>query len=344
MKKRLFLIIIVIFSISMANAEEVEIDGINYKLIKKINEAEVIKKENKYKGEIVIPSYIEFEGVNYKVTSIGDEAFHTCMSLTSVSIPNSINKIGEWAFYSCINLKSIDIPNSVITIGGTAFALCSKIRSVIIPNSVTSIGHYTFQSCTNLETVEISDNVTSIGMQCFYGCSNLIFLTLPKNLEIIAGNAFKKCTALKSVEFPNSVIEIGIAAFSGCYSLTSVTFGNSIRKIDSHAFEYCENIGEVVCYSETIPNTAYNAFEGSYINYANLFVPFSSIEEYKSKRPWSNFGSINAIDGTAIESVEIDNNEIKKVYSLDGKLRNTIKKGVNIIQMNDGKTKKVIVK
>ena len=55
-----------------------------------------------YTGDIEIPMDIFHEENIYSVTSIGDNAFSYCYSLTSVTIPNSVTSIGAYAFWDCI--------------------------------------------------------------------------------------------------------------------------------------------------------------------------------------------------------------------------------------------------
>ena len=64
------------------------------------------------------------------VISIGDDAFRSCHSLQSVTIPNSVTSIGEWAFIYCESLTSVTIPESVISIGRGVFWECTSLSKV----------------------------------------------------------------------------------------------------------------------------------------------------------------------------------------------------------------------
>ena len=100
------LILSVVFSTS---ASAVKIDGIYYNINFSNETAEVTSDEEKYSGEVVIPSSITVGGKEYNVTSIGNIAFCDCRLLTSVTIPNSVNTIGDYAFGWCPSLEIITV-------------------------------------------------------------------------------------------------------------------------------------------------------------------------------------------------------------------------------------------
>ena len=76
---------------------------------------------NEYTGEVVIPSTVTYEGVEYSVTSILSYAFYNCSGLTSVTIPEGVTRIGDRAFSYCSGLTSVTIPENVTSIGDNVF-------------------------------------------------------------------------------------------------------------------------------------------------------------------------------------------------------------------------------
>ena len=73
---------------------------------------------------------------------------------TSFVIPDSVTSIGDDAFYKCISLTSVTIGNSVTSIGSSSFSNCSSLTSVTIGNNVTNIGEWAFSDCSSLTSIK----------------------------------------------------------------------------------------------------------------------------------------------------------------------------------------------
>lgn len=82
----------------------------------------------------------------------------TNKSLSSVTIPNSVNSIRHEAFKDCTNLTSVFIPDSVTSIGDKAFWGCIKLETIRIPNSLIEIGEHVFEGCPIKEVI-ISESI-----------------------------------------------------------------------------------------------------------------------------------------------------------------------------------------
>ena len=199
-------------------------------------------------GVITIPSTLG----GYPVVAIGDSAFISITSLTSVTIPNGVNYIGELAFASCPSLTSVTIPNGVTGIGIAAFASCPSLTSVTIPNGVTTIGDGLFDSCTSMASVTIPDSVTSIGRWAFQSCTSLTSAVIPNSVTTIGKMAFFSCTSLTSLTIGSGVTSIGESTFSECSSLASVTIPNGVTGIEYAAFASCTSLTSVTIESGVI--------------------------------------------------------------------------------------------
>ncbi len=288
-----------------AKADAVEIDGIWYNLVNKAKTAEVTRNPNVsqydecYFGDIMIPSKVTYENVEYNVTTIGSNAFSCNYGLKSVSMQNGIISIGDWAFSGCSSLESVIISNSVTSIGVDAFSGCSSLESIRIPDGVTKISMDLFYLCTNLSSVNIPNGVTYIGSSAFQGCTKLTSITIPNTVLTIESCCFMS-SGLKSVIIPNSVTTIWGNAFSECSNLTTVTIGSGIQKFWGQSFVNCGELTDFYCFSNDVPTIESNAFENSYVNLATLHVPTASISSYSASAPWSDFGTITAISSEDI--------------------------------------------
>lgn len=147
-----------------------------------------------------------------------------------VVLPDTITMIGEKAFF-CTSITSVTIPASVQLIGSGAFAGCNflKQHSVASENSVYTTIDGVLYNKTNKELVSfpsgyenvdsrgfaIPDGIISIGEYAFAGvnCRNDGKITIPSSVTQIKDYAF---TAACLYSFIGSdVVEIGPHAFEG---------------------------------------------------------------------------------------------------------------------------------
>lgn len=240
----------------MGAAKPVQIDDLYYYLVSGDKTAKVTYGQDKYTGDIVIPSSVTYNGVVYSVTAIGYSAFSYCSELTSVEMPATVKLIDTYAFRNSNALTQITIPNSVTELGTEVFAECSSLETVVLSNSLTSISEKAFSKCTALSNVEIPISVTSIEGSAFYYCTGLTSIVIPNSVTNLAdwafcgagltsvtlsdgitnlGSAFQFCSALKSLEIPYGVVSIGERAFAGCKALKEITIPNSVTTLEDYS-------------------------------------------------------------------------------------------------------------
>ena len=307
------------------------------------------------KGAFEMCEYLVSVTIQNGVKNIDDMAFNGCKSLTSLSIPNSVKSIGALAFYECESLSQLTIPSSVTNIGIDAFYDCKGLMSLKLSEGLTNLGGWAFSGCIGLTTVNIPSSVKEIGEAPFEGCYNL------ESITVASGNKYYdsrgNCNAIirksdnmliqgcETTIIPNNVTGIGLYAFGGCKWLKSIHIPNSIKSIGDYAFDECNNLKEVYSHI-TVPFEIDRWWRFPY-DEATLYVPKGTSDLYRNTKYWNNFSNIVEIDygETGIAPTVIDENDTPaEYYSIDGTRLDRPQRGINIIRMSDGTTRKVVVK
>ena len=230
--------------------------------------------------------------IEYGVTHIGNYSFINLNRFSTITFPDSLLSIGKGAF-ARTSLTSITIPTSVQNIENDAFGLCVLLRSVTVLNNSTIINDYVFSNCNWLTEINfptgamdisasaftysafyndesnwvnnalyignhliyakidkpgkftIKPNTIDIARRTFLNRTNLTYIIIPESVERISDNAFEGCINLTSITIPKKVKYIGISAFNGCAKLTNITIPNSVTKLGNSAFRDCIGLKNV---------------------------------------------------------------------------------------------------
>lgn len=200
LKFRTFIIAMLLASAMGVSAEKVEaiVGDLKYEIDTETKEASVIKGDYSSLYIVTIPEKIAVEGVDYAVTSIGDNAFYNLSKLTSVTLSNSVKSIGKSSYcdidgvlcnktkqilYQYPNAKGSDyeIPNTITKIEEYAFSLCKDVESLTIPASVGSIEYRALEGCSNLRKITcLRTNPISANFASSMSNRNNILLFVPK--------------------------------------------------------------------------------------------------------------------------------------------------------------------
>lgn len=167
--------------------------------------------------------------VSEGVTSIGNNAFHSCNAESVDLQGTSLVSIGKNAFSRCTMLMSIFIPESVQSIGSEAFSLCEGLSMVELPTTLTIIPDGIFTDCALLESITIPDTVTEIGANAFLRCKVFSLETLPGGIKSIGAAAFENCGSIENLELPKTLESIGEAAFGGTI-IDKASFDGTLEK------------------------------------------------------------------------------------------------------------------
>ena len=313
------------------------------------------------------------------VTTIGKSAFAFCSGFTVLKLSEALTIIDKFAFWCCNNLtiesenpSQVTLPKSLEKIGDKVFVDCNQIKTInfqSLPEGISSILGYDMQ----MNTVSLSDDSyispkaygtgydISYTRQISNDWGTLVLpypLTLTGNEpyrlyaisavsenelvlkqldgEVAAGTpcvvhrnnketelSFKANNADIKAEINGS--PVGDMTFSGTYWAKEVTDGYVIAK------DCFWNVAELM---KNKPETV----KGVKVN------PFRAWLDGTSAKAPARLSMRIDDSTTGIDAIDALNDAEAEYYDLSGKRLDEPQKGVNIVRMKSGKTKKIIIK
>ena len=248
-------------------------------------------------------------------TTIYNNAFYNCISLTKIVFPSTLTNIGESVFYGCkkldidsnqntnfnyysqmllsnrkttiieffgndINLE-ITAPPEATTIGARTF-MNKNLKTIKFQGNLLSrIGEECFSQST-IQTISLPDSLNNLGASCFENCQSLTSISFSNScpLTVIPENCFKDCKNLQILTLPTSITTIKANAFLNCYSISDIGLsGTQVSNIENYCFM---NSGVTTFISSNKITLGYGAFTNSNIAEVNIFAESISEECFKN--------------------------------------------------------------
>lgn len=318
------------------------IDNIFYN---RISDSELAVSQNQdttYPGVELIEKYGEILGIKTDEKGRVNNIWYNLDTKNKVAevTYGKTNYEGDITIPSKVTYNNIEY--DVICVGYDAFHE-SEITSLKLPNSIKYVCYNAFYGCSLMKSIDLGNSLLYIGSCAFEKNYSLSSISIPESVTRIDDAAFDHCRSLLSIVIPNSIEIIIGSTFNDCEKLEKVTIGTNVKKIEYAAFAQCPSLLDVYCYAKDLPQVEEDAFYLTEIDFVTLHVPASLVDKYKRTAPWNSFMSIIPITNTGINKVEAAQS-VDRIITLDGKTHKYPQKGINIIKMNDGTTKKVIKK
>lgn len=240
---------------------------------------------------------------------IGRYALNGATALLNISNNTTIEEIGDYALYNCSQAQGeLVLSDKITNIPPYTFYGCQKLK-LNIPKNLEKADNNCFRNCYLLEG-DLPDTLKTVGSSAFQYCKNLTAEKLPvitsmqtyafaysgiKIKEIPYGAttnsyAFGYCDNITEITI-NSTGTLSSYCFQYCSNLAKVVFGENLSTIATYAFRNCTSLTTVICHKKTPPTLTSNAFYNCSA-LAEIRVPASALETYKSASNWSNYADI----------------------------------------------------
>lgn len=217
------------------------------------------------KGDITLPSRVDYDGITYTVTQIGQRAFRDYTRITSVILPKTLSQIEKEAFAGCTSLQAINTPQPLSVIGEYAFDGCSGLKEFSLEASISELGKGAFRDCASLEELVFTPTFTEIPDELCCGC-----------------------IGLKEISLPSTIMHVGAGAFEGCSSARAIRIDRSLQSIGVRAFFGCTSVQSISCMTATPPVCSANTFDGIPAGIP-ITVPMANVGDYRNATGWNRF-------------------------------------------------------
>lgn len=309
--------------------------------------------------------------------------FSDCKSLTSLVLPDVLQRIEKGAFGGCTGLTTISLPAGLEYMYG-AFHGCTGLTSIYANMPAPLQDAYSFEGVdkshcylyvpkgsldayrqdeewgrfpyiAGLEQDPATGLVSLDICPQAYWNGELIDVAMRdkvKSLKISGSGAvnFDFITQYLSRNLQNldlkdaNVTDLPYCGLEGCQALTTISLPAGLRSIDKGFLSLCRNLKTIYAYMPD-PNALTYGDEFSYESREwTLYVPKGTKNAYQNSR-WCYCKEIIEMETSGIDSV-ILNPDAKEVsrFSADGQRLAVPVKGLNIVKYSDGSARKVVVK
>lgn len=281
MKKLLLLSIVVLLPL-LANAYDFAIGDLCYTITSTEERTVSVEAASEnLEGEVVIPSTVTYNGVEFTVTRIADNGFAKCFYITTLTIPGTINNINAYGLAWLLGLKTLIIDNpQPMFIAPTGVNYDWRaFETVKLVNS------------NEREIIEKLNYLNFLPLHELYINGNLVENYKVPDGTTTIGQFFSNCSTLKTIEMPYTVERINSRAFWNCKALSSVTLSAWLEKIDAEAFFDCPELRTIYVKSSIPPSIFENSFpKGAYM-FAKVYIPKGTLSLYENAPNWSQFAN-----------------------------------------------------
>ena len=231
-------------------------------------------------GELDILTEIKLPANTLKIEQ---DAFHNCISLTSLSIPGSTKELTP--SIGCLRLAHISVTEgnpAYIGIDGVVYSLNGEALvwfpegmekdEIRFSPTLKSIGEYALQKC-KVRSIVLPASLTSIGKSAFYAAE------------------------IESVVLPDGLQSIPLGIFQQCSKLVSVTLGSACETLSDYCFDGC-TLRHLYVKAAIPPVCQSGTFYGvvKIFTDCTLHVPKESLPIYRNHSTWKQFQHLAIIE------------------------------------------------